>query len=249
MYSAVIVDDDKWALADIRQSFDFPRWGFDRVAAFQNADDAFGYILEHTPDLVVSDIRMGETSGLDLARKCRERNMKMVFILLSGYDSFSYVQDAFRYDVFFYMLKPIHDKQVTEIMSKVTEKLKENSASQGRYSDDSLGKALEYIDAHCCEHLTLEKLAAVMFMNPSYLSQLISKGMGLSFVTYRNKRRVERAKELIALGQRNVTILAEAVGFASPGQFFKVFKGEEKVSPHQYMNSLHSGEKCSAQDK
>ncbi|MDD3334298.1 MAG: response regulator [Eubacteriales bacterium] len=240
MYHAVIVDDDKWALADIRQSFRFSHWGFDVTGEYQNASDAFSFIEANPPDLVVSDIKMGEMSGLDLARKCHEHQFDPVFIIVSGYDSFAYVQDAFRYGVFFYLLKPIDDDQVAEVMEKAREKLDERSKNRRVYSDDALGRALQYIDEHCCEHLTLDRLAAAMFMNPSYLSQLISKGVGIPFVSYRNKQRVEQAKALMAQGQHNVSILAENIGFVSPGQFFKVFKQETSMSPQQYINAQPS---------
>lgn len=237
MYRAVIVDDDKWALADIRQSFNFFHWGFEVAGEYQNADDALAAIAQSPPELVVSDIKMGEMSGLDLARRCREQGLQTVFIIVSGYDSFSYVQDAFRYGVFFYLLKPINDQQVAEVMGKVREKLEQQEGGKAAYSDDTLGRALQHIDENCCEHLTLESLAAALFVNSSYLSQLISKGVGMPFVTYRNRQRMRRAKDLIDQGQHNVAILAEQVGFLSPGQFSKVFKQEEGISPHQYISA------------
>lgn len=119
MYRAMIVDDDKWAIEDIRKSFRFHDWGFEVVGEYNNAEDALAMILRAPPDLVISDIRMSKNSGLDMARICREQGVRTLFVIVSGYDSFSYVQDAFRYGVFFYLLKPIEDGQVCELMQRI----------------------------------------------------------------------------------------------------------------------------------
>lgn len=239
MYRAMIVDDDKWAIEDIRKSFRFHDWGFEVVGEYNNAEDALAMILRAPPDLVISDIRMSKNSGLDMARICREQGVRTLFVIVSGYDSFSYVQDAFRYGVFFYLLKPIEDGQVCELMQRIRAQLDAREQPEEKvYTNDSFGKALIYIDGNFTAPITLESVANALYINKNYLSQLFSKRLGITFTHYRNSLRVHYAKQLIREGEHNMTLLAEKVGFESLSQFSKVFKQIEGSSPQQYRHGL-----------
>ncbi|MDL2318106.1 helix-turn-helix domain-containing protein [Eubacteriales bacterium OttesenSCG-928-A19] len=239
MFRAVIVDDDKWALEDIKQSFAFETHGFVLEAAFASAEDALVAILRSPPDLIVSDIRMQRNSGLDMVRILREHHVASVFVLVSGYDDFAYAQIAFRYGVFDYLLKPIDDEQVHDLMHRIRAHLEKHGGDQTpAYSADIVGEALRYIDAHYARSMSLEELAANLHMNKNHLSQLISKRIGMPFTQYKNTLRIQRAKELIQAGETSLTNIAYAVGFDSLSRFSKVFKQLTCLSPQQYKKAL-----------
>lgn len=239
MYSAIIVDDDKWALEDIRKSFRFGFWDFEVVGEYRNAEDALAMILREPPDLVISDIRMSKNSGLDMVRICREQGIHTLFVIVSGYDSFSYIQDAFRYGVFFYLLKPIEDQQVDELMQRIKTQLDMREVVKEKvYTNDSFGRALAYIDGNFTAPITLESVSNALFLNKNYLSQLFSKRLGITFTHYRNSLRIHYAKRLLREGEYNMTLLAEKVGFESLSQFSKVFKEIVGCSPLQYRQKI-----------
>lgn len=237
MYHAVIVDDDHWAVEDIKESFQFERWGFEVSAAYASAEEALPALLRRPPELVVSDIRLGAMNGLDLICACRSKGVRSIFIIVSGYDDFSYVQDAFRYGVFFYLLKPLDDDKVEELMQLVSEKLRQENAGEllpKTEKQDSITKAIKYIDAHFTEQITLETVAEHVYLNATYLSQMLSKRLGVPFIHYRNGLRIGYAKQLICAGCDNMTYIAGKVGFESSSQFSRVFKQYEGVSPQQF---------------
>lgn len=241
MYRTIIVDDDRWAIEDIRASFRFEQWGFEITAVCASAEEALPVLLDQKPDLIVSDIRMGCMSGLELIRACREQGLQSIFVIVSGYDDFCYVQDAFRYGVFFYLLKPLDDAKVYDLMRSICDKLQKEGFSPPPASDkqDSIARAIEYINAHFAEPITLEIVADQVHLNMTYLSQMLSRRLGVPFTHYRNALRIRCAKQLIASGCDNMTEVAGKVGFESSSQFSRVFRRYERMSPQQFSKRQH----------
>ena len=235
MYKVVIMDDDRWALTDIRETFDFESHGFQVVGEYACVEDALPSIFAMQPDLIVSDIRMAQQSGLDMARICREKGINAQIILVSGYERFDYAQEAMRHGVFAYLLKPLQDHEVHDVMQRVAAKLSgEQAVHDTVFMDDSLGRAMSYVTNHYMNSLPLEDVAAALYMNKNYLSDLFSKKLGMTFTQYKNTVRIRKAKQLIDQGSSNLTEIASRVGFDSSSRFSKVFKQIEGISPQQY---------------
>ena len=245
MYRVVIVDDDKWAIEDIKYSFSFPQKGFKISGEYLDSAEALEKILSAPPDLILSDIRMEPYSGLDLAQMCAEKGIASLFVMISGYDHFVYAQEAFRYSVFDYLLKPIDDRQVQKLMERVCTKLKSRPDLYGvPTKGDLIETAQQYIDEHYLESLSLESVAAAVHVNKNYLSDLFSKRMGMTLTDYRNKLRLDYAKRLLLSRQEESSINDVALdsGFESNSQFSKVFKRATGMSPQQYRNTKKNGQ-------
>lgn len=87
-----------------------------------------------------------------------------------------------------------------------------------------LRKALRYIDQHFSEDITLSDVATQIFASPCYTSHLFKKELGVNFVDYLNKMRINRAKELLSDSRYKIYEIAEAVGIANEHYFSKLFK-------------------------
>ncbi len=79
----VIVEDDE----QVRHIVE--RWaldaGFD-VTAFGALDAARAYLKDHTPDVLVTDVRLGAFNGLQLVLVAKSVNPQVIAIVMSGYD-------------------------------------------------------------------------------------------------------------------------------------------------------------------
>lgn len=86
---------------------------------------------------------------------------------------------------------------------------------------------------------TLEKAAAHLYTNRTYLSILINSQFGVPFRDYINRLRIECAKELIR-SQRSSHLedIALASGFSSGSQFSRKFKEIEGVTPNAWIRSM-----------
>ena len=94
--------------------------------------------------------------------------------------------------------------------------------------------AVDYINENCSKKIILDDVAAHVFLNRSYLSQLFKKEMGISFGDYLEKVRIDRAKQLIRSSTKSMSEIAGFVGFSNQNYFTKVFKKVTGVSPLKY---------------
>ena len=190
------------------------------------------------PDLVISDIRMSAGSGLDMLRRIRENQLNVLFVLISGYDDFSYVQEAFRYQAFFYLLKPLEDLKSQRLILRIRgELMQRDSQSSKTYRNDSLGKAMQYIDEHLDSSFTLDEMAKALYINKNYLSSTFTKQLGQTFTQYKNTQRIALAAKMIREGEPRLLDVAQQTGFDSPSHFCKVFKRVLGVTPQEYKSN------------
>jgi Response regulator containing CheY-like receiver domain and AraC-type DNA-binding domain len=240
VYRAMIIDDDRWALEDMRKSFDFAHYGFSQVDAFSNAEDALDAILKlEPPDLIVSDICMEKMNGLEMIRACRAASVKTIFVLVSGYSDFAYIQEAFRHQVFYYMLKPIDDRSAREVMERVCQHLQTQEKEPASYGNDTFGQILQYVRENYQENDSVESIASRFFIHKNYLSELFSKRTGMTLIQYKHLMRIQQAKRMIDGGYTNMLEIALAIGYDSASYFSRVFKRIAGVSPQQYHQSRY----------
>lgn len=119
MYSVIIVDDEPWAIKGIRNAFNWHQYGFDIIGQFTSAHKAMEFISEASPDLVFTDIRMPDISGLDLMRMTKDMGLDVDFVVVSGFAEFAYAQEAIRYGALDYCLKPLDIELADPLMEKL----------------------------------------------------------------------------------------------------------------------------------
>lgn len=114
--------------------------------------------------------------------------------------------------------------------NKSGEMLKEKKNAMKR-----LEQAFAYIDAHYCEKITLDEVAASAYMSANYFSAYFRKVADLSFSDYVTRLRISHARELLRETDRSVTDIALECGFHNISNFYRLYKkhvgrppGEEK---------------------
>lgn len=94
---------------------------------------------------------------------------------------------------------------------------------------------LQYIDTHYADtSLSLESVAQVLGIHFNYLSRIFKAGMDENFVSYVNRCRVDKSKELLLHSELTISVIASKCGFASQQNYAKVFKKFENMTPGQY---------------
>lgn len=114
----------------------------------------------------------------------------------------------------------------------------DDAQSQGQ----ALARVVRYIDQHCEEDLTLEKLAGMVHLHPNYLSSLFKRRMGSGLSKYLQRARIEKSKPLLRGAGLKVYEVASMCGFNDEQYFSRVFKNLCGESPqefrdHQRVNS------------
>lgn len=123
MYTIVIADDEEELRRAIVRRIPWEEIGFCVVGEAENGIEALDIVEKTAPDLLLSDIRMPFISGIELARQVREVRPATQIAFLSGYDDFTYAQQAIQYNIISYMLKPISMDELTEKLIEIRKKL------------------------------------------------------------------------------------------------------------------------------
>jgi len=125
MHKVLLVDDEVFARTGLRGLIPWNRLGFEIVAEAANGEEALQLIQEEQPDLVVTDIRMPVLDGLELIRTVKEREIANPrFIIISGYNDFKYAQQAVRFGVEDFILKPIDETELSNTLRRVADSIK-----------------------------------------------------------------------------------------------------------------------------
>ncbi|HEX2945025.1 MAG TPA: response regulator [Clostridia bacterium] len=97
-----------------------------------------------------------------------------------------------------------------------------------------LRKAVEYLQNHYNEQITLNEVAEHTFVSTYYISRMFKKEMGKNFVDYLNEIRIEKAKEMLRDVRYKTYEVAEQVGIPDAHYFSKLFKKYVGVTPTEF---------------
>ncbi len=104
----------------------------------------------------------------------------------------------------------------------------------------ALHLCMQYIEVHYYEKITLNQLAEMVYLSPSYLSRVFTRETGTTFNDYLNSVRINKAKNLLKYNDLHIADVANAVGFDDQSYFTKVFRRFTGVTPLKYRSFLHA---------
>jgi AraC family transcriptional regulator len=106
--------------------------------------------------------------------------------------------------------------------------------ASGGLPQRKLQQAIDYINDHLTEALTVNEIADQLQMSPYYFSRLFKQSIGMSPYQYVMRQRLERATFLLRTTSLSVAEIAMQVGFASQNQFAIQFRKFMQTTPSQY---------------
>jgi DNA-binding NtrC family response regulator len=112
-------DTERRAISQILKSEGFTVFGA------ENADKAQGYIEENI-DIVISDLNMGDFSGMDLLQLWKKRQPETQFMLVSGQASVSIAVEAMKNGAYDYLTKPINPDELVLLIRRAIETQKKD---------------------------------------------------------------------------------------------------------------------------
>lgn len=200
------------------------------VALAKDGEEALKLILELEPDIVLIDINMPKLRGIDVIEEVNKHNIKVKFIIISGYDDFEYVRKALHLKVEDYLLKPIDKLNFKETLANIIKDIKPNKQL-------SVGQLIvnDIKNNYTKSDYSLNDLEDKFNLSASYITRLIKQEVNYSFNDYLIKLRIDKAKELMKQDP-NIKIFEVAIssGFTSQHYFSRLFKSKVGVSPLDY---------------
>ncbi len=121
MIKLVIADDEKTIRETIFSIIDWKSMDIEVIGLCQNGVEAYNMIIDESPDIVLTDLKMPGMDGLELIEKVSESDKNTQFIILSGYGEFEYAKKAMSYGVREYLLKPCNEEQIIKSIKSCIE--------------------------------------------------------------------------------------------------------------------------------
>ena len=94
--------------------------------------------------------------------------------------------------------------------------------------------AVAYVHNHRQEMVTMNDMARLCHLSPSYFSRLFRREMGENFINYVNRIKVPWAKERLRSSNDSVVQIAQELGYMDSSYFISVFKKFEGTTPLAY---------------
>ncbi|HZG57040.1 response regulator [Paenibacillus sp.] len=347
MYTVVTIDDEPLVKKTLRVLIErYPEELYQVVGEAEDGKEGLELIESLAPDLVITDLNMPVMGGLELIERLRAAARDVEVAVLSGYDDFDFAQQALRFGVVDYILKPIRPESVRQLLDRFHAKRSADAAaSSGRGAwisfcsetakalaervwlldvpgaDEALDRfaggaaarglrgeveaeayqalatligselsqrgaggleplpvelesgaetplpssmrdevrrrlkakiaelqdarqvgnhqgiraAVAYLDARFHDPaVSLPLVAGVAGMSQAHFSRTFKKEMGVSFVEYVTRQRIERAKALLDAPGTKSWEIAESVGYQEYAHFAKVFRKYTGLTPTEY---------------
>ncbi len=127
MIKILIADDNVLARTALKQSIKWDELGCELVAEASDGDSANEMIERYEPDIALLDIKMPGMSGMEIAGRFSDSDRKPLFIMVTAYDDFDYMRKGMQYGVQDYLLKPVDDSELMQVLSKAVSRLQEKS--------------------------------------------------------------------------------------------------------------------------
>lgn len=249
MYKVVLVDDEHIIVEGLRRVLPWEKLGCMVAGTAADGISGLALIREKKPDILLTDIRMPNMDGLTMLAAVKSEFPRMQITVLTAFRDFDYAQRAMHLGACRYLLKPSKMDELNEAVSEMirrlnampadnTPELSETENSGSEAASFVVRAALNYMQEHCTEKLSLGDVADHVYVSQWHLSKLINRHAGQSFLDLLSSMRIERAKALLADPSMRVHTVAEQTGFADVAHFSKSFKRITGQTPGEYRAGL-----------
>lgn len=228
----LIVDDDP-ATLEMHVRIVQSQLGAHQILRARNGREALEVMQQQRPDLVLLDLMMPELDGFGVLEAMREKEgtRNIPVIVLTGQILTEKEMARLNRGVATVLGKGLFsvEETLSHIDAALARKRKLSSETQRL-----VRRAMAYIHEHYADPISREDLAHYLGMSSDYLTLCFRNEVGMTFVAYLNRYRVNQAKLLLSESDKNVKEVAMVVGFADSGYFTRVFRRQVGMTPESY---------------
>ncbi len=202
----------------------------DKAAAGQLLNELFGHIFFRTGgDLSQAKSRIYELLVL-ISRSAVEAGADPEETLRLSHQ---YIQDLPN-------LEGIDDLclWLTDVMERFIDRV---FTFMGAKHANIIHRSLQYMRTHYSEKITLDQMAAMSYLSPSYFSRIFRQETGSTFSQYLSQIRIDKSRELLLHPHIRLADVALLTGFEDQSYFTKVFRKQTGVSPLKYREAQLTG--------
>ena len=232
----LLVDDEIMIREGFKRLFDWEAHDCEVVGEAADGMEALAKIDSLRPDIAIMDINIPIMNGLKVIQMSRLKHPDTAFVIVSGYDDFSYCREALRLQITDYILKPVNYEEFGTCIDNLKIALFQSRSSrqEDQQEERTIHGITRYMQEHLAEEISLAVLSEEFHLHPQYISQLFKNEIGVGFLAYLTNIRMEKAKKLLLSSSLSIAEVAEKSGYSDYRVFTKTFKKSEGITPSQY---------------
>lgn len=227
--NVLIVDDEYLEIEQLRFLIQkkFPLWN---IFEAEDVVTAARIIETESIQLAFIDIHLPGENGLDFSQRLKLKSDQVEVVIVSAHQDFSYAKKAIQAEVLDYLVKPVIEQELYQVIDKF---LTENKHVVAKSAHVQF--VIKKIETHFAKKLSLQDIAVEIPVNSSYLSRLFSEEIGSPFQEYLLAYRIHQAKRmLVKHADWSINRVAEEAGFSTQHHFSNVFKKLEGITPRRF---------------
>ena len=244
MLKVLIVEDEEMIRKGIVLTVDWAALDCVVVGEATNGAQGLEAARRLEPSLIITDLKMPQMDGIEMLTALRAEGCTAYVIILTAYDNFAYAQSALRRGAVDYLLKPFHDgdpeNAVTRVQQRRRPAAEATPIGAARKGDKSkyVLEAMDYISKHYNEpDISVGTVAQSLNISEGYLSHTFKKETDYTLLNYLTRYRIHKAMELLKDCWVKVYEVAEQVGYRDIAYFSATFKKYAGISPSEYQLS------------
>lgn len=121
----LVVDDEYLVIEELLSITDWDLLGITEIYSATNAVRAEQILREKNIDIMFCDIEMPQADGLELLRRVKKEFPNLEVIMLTSHAQFAYVQSALRYGSYDYLLKPVMEEDIINVVRGLVTKIEQ----------------------------------------------------------------------------------------------------------------------------
>ncbi len=157
----IVVDDDQRNCNQIIKKIHFADLGLELFGVIHDGQEAYNMIEQYEPMIVIINTDLPKMDGFECIRRVKQKGIKSLFIVISEYRQFDYVYKALKYEVKDYLLQPVDEEELNEVLEEIVANIRLNKG-------DNLSK--EHIEA--VQNLFISKNIFELAMNPQSIYEI-----------------------------------------------------------------------------
>lgn len=251
MYRSLTIDDEKPVHRVIRALGHWFDLDISEPESAYNGQTGLSAMRELQPNIVFLDMKMPLINGSEFLKIASPEFPHAKFIVVSGYDAFTYARIAIQYHVIDYLLKPIVEEDLNAALQKARDLLdmenhvsrKQRSAPPAVNAERLACAVKDYLDRNYARDIHLPELVEFFHFSKEYISKLFKEKYNMGIYEYVLARRMTRAKVLLEENEIQIQSLAERLGYKDSNYFSKAFHTFYGISPTAFREKTISGQR------
>jgi two-component system response regulator YesN len=267
MRSLIVAEDEELFRRELATATPWDEYGFVLAGEAADGEEAWKLVLERGPDVLLADIRMPGLDGLSLLERITSsipEGKRPMTVFLTGHSEFEYARKALRLGAFDYLLKPLDDAELEDVMRRLQTALEARDKStllagaagsdpalaffsayapgpERDSSDAYVERAVAEIADHYVTGLNAEEVARRLGISDGHLARMFKAKTGLTFAEYLTRYRMMRAIELLKEPTVRIGEVADLVGYRDQRHFSILFRRLVGLTPTQFRDRKAKG--------